>query len=329
MHLFTKRALFAALLPMVGSLFLAATASAQTPTDGIMMGRGQVCAAVMAGQDEWDHYWEGKLKRDNPNIGTITSKMVMPMVAFGATKRLNLIASLPWISNKASAGTLKPEKGLQDFSFFAKWRPLVMDLGPGSLNFIATGGLSSPVRKYKADYLPLCVGLGAKTASVRGLWQYYMNTGLFGNVQAGFTSRANSTIDRTFYYVGDTPYYTNDVEMPGMFDYGASIGYYKDRFLKVQLNYTYMDTRSNSDIRRNDMPFISNNMDAERVGGVVQYWVPKTGGLSVILMGAYTLSGRNVGQATSLGGGLAYQFGAYKNKEMAEPSKPAPMPKKK
>ena len=87
--------------------------------------------------------------------------------------------------------------------------------------------------------------------------------------------------------------------------YGAGIGYYKDHFLKVQLNYQYMDTRSRSDIRRNDMPFPSNNMDAERVTGVVQYFIPKVlrGGLSVIAIGGYTLSGRNVGQATSLGGG--------------------------
>ena len=73
-----------------------------------------------------------------------------------------------------------------------------------------------------------------------------------------------------------------------------------------------MDTKSSSDIRRNDMPFISNNMDATRVTGTVQYYLPKNIGLSIIAMGGYTLSGRNVGQATSIGGGLAYQFGVYK-----------------
>ncbi len=286
------------------------SATAQTFTDGIMMARGEVCAALMAGQDTWTDYWEGSLKRDNPNLGEVTSTMVMPMVAFGLTDRINLVTALPWFKNEASAGTLKSEKGFQDFSLAAKIRPFSREIGPGKLDLMTTLGFSVPIRKYTADYLPLCVGVGAKTASARAIFQYRLKMGLLVGGQAGYTSRSNSKIDRTFYYVGDTPYYTNDVDMPNMADYSATIGFLNN-FLKVNLNYAIMDTRSDSDIRRNDMPFISNNMDATRVTGTVQYYLPKRLGLSIIVMGGYTLSGRNVGQATSIGGGLAYQFGVY------------------
>lgn len=307
-----KKNAFVALFAL---LFLTKTATAQTPTDGIMMDRGEVCAALMAGQDSWKNYWEGSLKRDNSNLGEVTSTMVMPMAAFGLTDKINLIAGVPWFKNEASAGTLKAEQGFQDFFLSAKIRPFSREIGSGKLDLMANLGVSAPVRKYTADYLPLCVGLHSKTASARAIFQYRLHKGFLIGGQAGYTSRSNVEIDRSFYYVGDKPFYTNKVDMPNVVDYSATVGFL-NHFLKVNLNYMVMDTRSSSDIRRNDMPFISNNMDASRVTGIVQYYLPRRIGLSFILTGGYTISGRNVGQATSIGGGLAYQFGVYKKPKM-------------
>jgi hypothetical protein len=283
---------------------------AQTFTDAILMQKGQVCAAVMGGQDSWKNYWEGALKRDNPNLGSVTSTSVMPMFALGLTDKINLIAGVPFLKNAASAGTLKAESGFQDFSLGLKYKPISKKIGPGTIDLLGMAAFSMPTHKYKADYLPLCLGLGAKQGTLRGIFQYKLNVGLLVGAQIGYTSRSNTKIDRTFYFVGDTPYYTNEVDMPNVVDYSANIGFL-NKSLKINLIYSIMDTKSTSDIRRNDMPFISNNMDATRISGLIQYYLPKNHKLSILLMGGSTLSGRNVGQATSIGGGIAYQFGVF------------------
>jgi Putative MetA-pathway of phenol degradation len=287
---------------------------AQTFTDAILMQKGQVCAAVMSGNDSWKNYWEGTLKRDNQNIGTITSTSVMPMVALGLTNKINVILAVPFIKNAASAGTLKAESGFQDFSLGLKYKPISKKIGLGIFDLIGMAAFSTPTHAYKADYLPLCLGLGAKQGTVRSIFQYKLNIGLLFGAQIGYTSRSNTKIDRNFYFVGDRPFYTNEVEMPDVIDYSATVGFL-NKSLKINLLYAIMDTKSTSDIRRNDMPFISNNMDASRVSGLIQYYFPKNQKLSVLLMGGYTISGRNVGQATSIGGGIAYQFAVFGEKK--------------
>ena len=58
-------------------LFLVAvthTAFSQTPTDGLMMDKGNLCTGFMYTFDQWKNYWEGDLKRENGNIGKITTQ---------------------------------------------------------------------------------------------------------------------------------------------------------------------------------------------------------------------------------------------------------------
>ena len=95
--------------------------------------------------------------------------------------------------------------------------------------------------------------------------------------------------------------------MPDVFDYTVTAGYQKGRFY-VPFSFTQQSTLGGGDIRRQDMPFVSNRMNASRVDGVVMYTLPKTKDLSVRLTATYTVSGRNVGQATTLTGGLLYTF---------------------
>ena len=61
------------------SLF-AISANAQSLTDGLMMPKGNFCTGFMYTYDQWKNYWEGGLKRDNQNIGTITTTSITWMV---------------------------------------------------------------------------------------------------------------------------------------------------------------------------------------------------------------------------------------------------------
>ena len=52
---------------------LSATAlEAQTVDDGLLMPRGAVGTGFLYAHDSWTQYWEGSVKRDNGNIGTLT-----------------------------------------------------------------------------------------------------------------------------------------------------------------------------------------------------------------------------------------------------------------
>ena len=69
------------------------------------------------------------------------------------------------------------------------------------------------------------------------------------------------------------------------------------------------------DIRRNDMPFPSNRMNATMVGGNIKYVVTKLSGLTLVGGGNYVVAGRNVGQSYNFNGGLFYiiNFKSSKN----------------
>src|SRR5690349_18406909 len=93
---------------------------AQTPSDAIMMRKGQFCGVLAYGHESWDEYWEGTLKRSNGNIGTFTRQSIIPMFALGLSDNINLLAMLPWVGTKASQGQLQGVSGLQDLGVFIK-----------------------------------------------------------------------------------------------------------------------------------------------------------------------------------------------------------------
>ena len=125
---------------------------AQTANDAFMMKKGEICIAVPYQYSSWDHYWEGTLYRDNPNLGTVSSHMVAPMFALGLHSRLNLIAGLPWMKTKASAGTLRGESGFQDLSLWLKGKVINYEINPKHrLEVMASVGLILPVGSYYTD----------------------------------------------------------------------------------------------------------------------------------------------------------------------------------
>ena len=58
-------------------------------------------------------------KRDNQNIGTVSSNMYAVMGNYGITDKLNVLFGLPYISTKASAGTLHSSNRHTGFFFMA------------------------------------------------------------------------------------------------------------------------------------------------------------------------------------------------------------------
>ena len=60
----------------------------------------------MYSYSSWKNYWEGTLKRENLNLGTVSTQMYGVMGNYGITRKLNLLFGVPYVKTKASAGTL-------------------------------------------------------------------------------------------------------------------------------------------------------------------------------------------------------------------------------
>ena len=282
----------------------ASSAGAQTADDGLMIPKKTLMMGVVYAHDSWDQYWEGTLKRTNGNIGTLTTQSTTLVGAYGVTDRLGLMATLPYIRTHASQGVLHDMQGFQDLSVTAKLR--LFGTGPtshGALSsFIAATG-ATPVGKYTPDFFPLSIGTDGRRASAHLTMDYQSNAVWFANASAAYMFCANVRLNRNAYYTNGQLYLTNEVEMPNVLDYTLSAGFNRGNW-RVPFTLVQQRTLGGGDIRRQDMPFVSNRMDFVRLGGEVVYGLPKN--LSVQLGTAHVLSGRNVGQSTTFTSGLMY-----------------------
>lgn len=284
-------------------LSLIKSASAQTDIDAIMMEKNAFCVGPMYSYSIWKNYWEGTLKRDNQNLGKVSTQMFGLMGNYGVTRKLNLLFSVPYVTTKASAGTLHGMSGVQDLSLFAKWRPVQKNMGGGKLSIFGIAGVSFPLSKYVADFLPLSIGLHSKTVSTRVMADYQKGN-LFATASATYVIRDNIKIDRTSYYTTET-YLTNEVEMPDGATFNFRAGFRNHRLIAeaVVNNWT---TLGGFDITHNNMPFPSNRMNATTIGVNVKYVLPSLPQLSIVAGGNTTVAGRNMGQATTIYGSFFY-----------------------
>ena len=281
---------------------------AQTPTDGIMMRKGEICFAGIYGEESWDEYWEGTLKRSNGNIGTLTRKSITGMFALGITDKINIIGVAPWISTSASQGQMRGVSGLSDFSLFIKARAFHLDAGPGKLAFMPTIGITAPVSNYLEDYAPFSIGMGCLDLTLRGNLQYKLNTGFYIRGTGAYQVRGNSTIERDYYYTTHG-IYSDEVDVPNAFTYTGTIGaWLLKNSLNIDVTYDGMTSFGGFDIRRQDAGFPGNKMNFTRIGGNLRYWMPFFPGLGIVGGYGQVLTGRNVGQATNYYAGLTYQF---------------------
>ncbi len=289
----------------VALLFLATSSMAQTDGDAIMMQKHNFCGGAMYGYSSWKNYWEGTLKRDNENLGTVSTQMVSIMGNYGITDKLNVLFGVPWIQTKASAGTLHGLNGIQDLSLWVKYMPIETKLGKGTFSLYGLGGLSTPLSNYVADFQPLAIGLHSTTLSGRIMADYQLNK-FFATASGTYTYRNNIHIDRTAYYTTEL-HLTNEVEMPDMASFAFRTGY-RSNYLIAEAVLMNNTTLGGFDIRRNDMPFPSNKMNGTAAGINIKYTFKKLPNLSLVGGANTVLAGRNIGQSTGGNAGVFYIF---------------------
>ncbi len=282
--------------------------AAQTLDDGVMLPRNTVFAGMVYTHDSWDRYWEGPLNRANGNIGAITTQTTAWTGTFGVLDRLNVIATVPYVWTNASQGVLSGMSGWQDVTLGAKYRVVRKSIGDSSLTAygVIYGGF--PATDYQPDFQPLSIGLGSARIGGRFTANYQSVRGWFLNATAAYTWRRDVSIDAPYYFTNDRLFLTNLVKMPDAVDYAISPGYTRGG-LMAQFTFSELITQGGADsgdIRRQDMPFLSNRFIASRVGGMVMHPLPtrKLKSLRLRLEYSYVVSGRNVGQSSTVALGL-------------------------
>ena len=278
---------------------------AQTDVDADMMAKNLLCVGPMYTSSTWNNYWEGKTRRDNRNLGKVSSQSLSFMGNYGISGKLNVLFNVPYVKTKASAGTLRGMEGVQDLSLFVKWKPLTIKKGHSRLSALAVAGYSAPLSNYPADYLPLSIGMRSSVVSGRLMGDYqYRN--LFITASAAYMLRSNISIDRNAYY-SDRMYLTDRIDMPDMLNYNLRLGY-RTKFVVAEAVLANQTSLGGFDISKNNMPFPSNKMNMTTAGVNLRYIPKRLPDLNFNAGASYTVAGRNVGQASTLYGGVFYIF---------------------
>jgi hypothetical protein len=286
------------------SLLFCAKAFAQTDNDALMMQKNFFCVGLTYNSNSWTNYYEGTLKRDNQNFGRVSTTSIMPMGNYGITDKLNVIIGLPYVVTKASAGQYAGQRGLQDAAVNIKYLALEKEFKNNlSLKVFGIASASAPVGNYTPDLLPLSIGLKAKTAGFRAMVDAQKgNLTLTGS--AMYTYRGNVTLPRNTYYTTQM-HYSNKVAMPNMLNYNVRAGFRSDVWI-IEGILNHNNILGGFDITRNNMPFVSNEMDATQVGLHVKYETTFLDGLSFLVDGFTTLKARNMGKASGCSFGAFY-----------------------
>ena len=280
--------------------------AAQTLEDAEMMRRHEVSVGVMYGSSSWKDYWEGTLRRSNGNVGTVKTQSVAAHVGYGVNDRLTLLAALPYVWTEASQGVLKGMSGRQDLTVLAKYRvanPLIG--GRARLKVLAVAGASTPTSDYTPDFLPMSIGMQSRSAITRVAAHLQDRTGWFVDGYAERMWRSNVTLDRSAYYTDGQYYETDEVSMPDVAMYRGAVGWQRGIWC-IPVGITTQRTLGGGDIRRQDMPFVSNRMNHTTAHAELMVFLPRVSNLRLDLGAARTLNGRNVGQSTSFMAGFTY-----------------------
>jgi hypothetical protein len=283
----------------LGALF----ANAQTEIDGIMMSKKQLCTGAVYQYSAWNKYWEGTFKRDNQNLGTVSNNNSSVNANYGVSDQLNIIVSLPYVTTKASAGTLMGQNGLQDFSATVKYMPIEKTIGKATYSLYTIAGISIPTTNYTADFLPLSIGLQSRTGTFRLMGDY--QRGHFTTTLSGaYLKRNKIKIDRNSYFTTKM-HYSDEVAMPDVINVNLRMGYRSSRWIAEAILDNQV-TQGGFDITKNNMPFPSNTMNALKMGLHTKYTFPKKEALSLVAGFNHVLNGRNVGQTNAIYAGFFY-----------------------
>ena len=271
------------------SAIFSSVAYSQSIVDGFVKAKGHGSAVLSYSWERYDQFYFGDTKRDAPDPfgGEISTQSVSLYGVMGITDDLNVVLNLPYINAQGSGseetGPDQSVSGLQDIELALKWRPLVFENDQGKLSFLAAAGFATPLSSYAADSV-LSIGNGATRVDGRLITHYQLSSGLFAELQAGYSVRSN--------------------EVPNATLLSAKVGFAASSFYVDLWSATQLSSSDAPDI--GGVPFSATRVNYTQIGLSVYY--PFSTSFGVSAGAAQYVSGRNVGLSTRLSGGLVYNF---------------------
>ena len=297
-------------------LCLPIAAWCQTIDDGLMIPKSNLFTGYLFTHDSWDHYWEGPLFRTNGNLGTVTTQTSTMYADYGVNSLINVIGSVNYVWTAASQGVLAGQQGFQDLTLAAKYRLASLPVGNlATAHVFIVPFWSVPLTNYTPDFMPLSIGTHSDRGGIRSTVFLQSKKGFYINATGAYTWRDLVHLDRPYYFTNNQFFSTIEVNMPPVVDYAISPGFLNKRVM-AQFTYGKIITQggeTSGDIRRQDQPFVSNRIVADRVGGMVMVPLPWLQ-LTARVEYSYVIAGRNLGQSNTITTGLLknIQFGHHK-----------------
>ncbi len=272
---------------------------AQSPVSGFMNGKGKGAIALSHTAEKYDNVFLVPANAPSvPVFNDVQINSTSLYATYGITKRLDVSASLPYISAKGNAtegvlqelGFENERKGIQDLSLYLKYNPYNCKVGKADLNFLMGAGVQTPMGKYKVDEsLQSILAIGNRATSVTGIGIAQLRTpsGLFLTTQAGYSVRS-----------GDVP--------------NAVLGEIKAGYAHQRF---YLDAWYAGQISKGGVNILGEGFAGifpatavtyDRAG--VSVYVPIAGGVGVSVGANKYLSGKNVGEGTGFSGALVFSF---------------------
>ncbi len=272
--------------------------SAQGILSGFMQGSGNAAVSVAYSTESFDEYWNGETLVNNPQLGTIQTVSTNLYVSMGVTSWADIVVNIPWVSASSSAGLWETISGLQNYSVYARVRPLQIEINNTTkLDVMAGVGVNGALSNYPNDS-PVTIGHGNRSFDGKFILQA-RNTDLdlFAMAAGGYVANAAVQIDRGF-----------DVVVPDRIETTFRVGWTGPVYVDAWVHN--MISQSGTDLGAG-VPFPTNKIDFLKVGGTVAYQLPMLKELSVYGGVASVVAGRNIGKSFGLRVGLTYNLALW------------------
>ncbi len=280
-------------------MLLPAIVLAQSPVSGFMKEKGKGSVVVSYAAEKYDQvYFVPSINDGVPVFNDVKIASQSLYAEYGISNRFNVVVNLPFITatGNATEATLKDlgfenkRSGLQDLKIYSKYNFSSYVFGKNQIDFIGVLGVEVPMG-YKADeglQSIIAIGDQATKLNVSGIMMYKNQCGIFASGQIGNTFKNN--------------------QVPNALTTETKIGYAAKRFYVDAFFATQLNSSKGVDILQPGFTgfFPATKVNYTRVG--VNAYVPVMKYVGITAGANTYISGRNLGKATGIYGGLVFNF---------------------
>jgi hypothetical protein len=266
---------------------LATRAAAQGDT-GFLRGEGNTDIVLSYGVEDYDKFWVGHVKVEDPGVGEVTRRSTNIYVAHGITEEADLWASVSYVGSHVDGlGGFPDETDWQDAIVGVKQRVYNERCGAGNFSVLLAPSIKMPLGHYE-DNAPYAIGDGQTDYRARGIVQWTADNGFFAALESGYDKRSGEPKD----------------EIP----INITLGFTVFQQLTLMPFWSNVDSRGGHDISAipAEGGFPGVEEDTERYGLQAYLRIAENFGLTGLIR--RTHDGKNTGDADAVAFGVVFRF---------------------